>query len=102
MLFRSRLALAARKAYIEAGGKLLTADEINEEVRQRRGGVSELGLRLMAIRQCAIAGAMKLDSVDDILDEVREGRAGAGAENSPQRAQRTQRTQRRGREGNEL
>lgn len=36
-----RLALAARKAYIEAGGKLLTADEISEEVRRRRGGVSD-------------------------------------------------------------
>ncbi|MCP4695619.1 MAG: hypothetical protein GY862_02045 [Gammaproteobacteria bacterium] len=35
-----RLALAARKAYIGAGGKLLTADEINEEVRSRRGSVS--------------------------------------------------------------
>ncbi|MCC7278730.1 MAG: hypothetical protein IT487_10505 [Chromatiaceae bacterium] len=36
-----RLALAARRAYVEAGGKLLTADEINEEVRRRRGGVSD-------------------------------------------------------------
>jgi hypothetical protein len=36
-----RLALAARRAYIEGGGKLLTADEVNEEVRQRRGGVSD-------------------------------------------------------------
>ena len=35
-----RLALAARKAYIESGGRLLTADEINEEVRRRRGGLS--------------------------------------------------------------
>jgi len=34
-----RLALAARQAYIQAGGKLLTANEINEEVRRRRGGV---------------------------------------------------------------
>ncbi|MEE4379484.1 MAG: hypothetical protein V2J55_18515 [Candidatus Competibacteraceae bacterium] len=36
-----RLALAARKAYIETGGKLLTAEEINEEVRRRRGGVAD-------------------------------------------------------------
>ena len=36
-----RLALAARRAYLKAGGKLLTADEINEEVRRRRGGVSD-------------------------------------------------------------
>ncbi|MCP4702699.1 MAG: hypothetical protein GY862_38445 [Gammaproteobacteria bacterium] len=35
-----RLALAARKAYIKDGGKLLSVDEINEEVRRRRGGVS--------------------------------------------------------------
>jgi hypothetical protein len=35
------LALAARKAYLKAGGKLLTADEINAEVRRRRGGVSD-------------------------------------------------------------
>ncbi len=35
------LALAARKAYLKAGGKLLTADEINKEVRRRRGGVSD-------------------------------------------------------------
>lgn len=34
------LALAAHEAYLKAGGKLLTADEINEEVRRRRGGVS--------------------------------------------------------------
>lgn len=73
-----RMALAARRAYIEAGGKLLSWDEIDEEMRQRRGGVSELGLRLTAIRQSAITGGMKLDSVDDILDEVREGRAEAG------------------------
>lgn len=33
-----RLALAARRAAIEAGAKLLTADEINEEVRRRGGG----------------------------------------------------------------
>jgi len=37
-----RLTLAARRAYIEAGGKLLTADEINEEVRRRRGGVTDV------------------------------------------------------------
>ncbi len=73
-----RLALAARRAYIEAGGKLLSWDEINEEVRGRRGGVTELGHKLSAIRQRAIAGGMKLDSVDDILDEVRQGRAEAG------------------------
>ena len=35
------LALAARKAYLKAGGKQLTADEINGEVRRRRGGVSD-------------------------------------------------------------
>ena len=34
------LALAARKAYLKAGGKLLTADETNEDVRRRRGGIS--------------------------------------------------------------
>ena len=73
-----RLALAARRAYIEAGGKLLSWDEIDEEVRRRRGGVSELGHKLSAIRQRAIAGGMKLDSVEDILDEVHQGRAEAG------------------------
>lgn len=36
-----RLALAARRAYIESGGKLLTADEINEGVRRRRGGLDD-------------------------------------------------------------
>ena len=36
-----RLALAARKAYIESGGKLLNFDEINAEVRSRRGGRSD-------------------------------------------------------------
>jgi nitrous oxide reductase accessory protein NosL len=36
-----RLALAARKAYIESGGKLLNFDEINAEVRSRRGGLSD-------------------------------------------------------------
>jgi len=35
------LALAARRAYLKASGKLLTADEINAEVRRRRGGVSD-------------------------------------------------------------
>jgi len=29
------------KAYIESGGKVLTADEINAEVRNRRGGLSD-------------------------------------------------------------
>jgi hypothetical protein len=36
-----RLALAARKACIESGGKLLTFDEVNAEVRSRRGGRSD-------------------------------------------------------------
>jgi len=36
-----RLALAARKAYIESGGKLLSAEEISAEVSRRRGGVSD-------------------------------------------------------------
>ncbi len=35
-----RLALAARRAYLKRGGKLLSIDEVNEEVRRRRGGVS--------------------------------------------------------------
>ncbi len=34
-----RLALAARQAYLESGGKLLDADEISQEVQRRRGGV---------------------------------------------------------------
>lgn len=37
-----RLALAARKAHLNAGGKLLGTDEINEEVRRRRGGVADV------------------------------------------------------------
>jgi len=73
-----RLALAARRAHLKSGGKLLNAAEINDEVQERRGGVSELGLKLSAIRQRAIAGGMRLDSVDDILNEVREGRSEAG------------------------
>jgi hypothetical protein len=36
-----RRALAARKAYIEAGGKPLGADEISAEVQSRRGGVPD-------------------------------------------------------------
>lgn len=36
-----RLALAARQAYLEAGGTLLSVEEIGEEVRRRRGGVSD-------------------------------------------------------------
>ena len=36
-----RFALAARKAYSESGGKLLTFDEINAEVRSQRGGLSD-------------------------------------------------------------
>jgi hypothetical protein len=39
---------------------------------------SELGRKLMAIRQRAVAQGMRLDSVDDILEEVRQGRAEAG------------------------
>jgi len=35
-----RLALAARKAYLESGGKLLSVEEISTEVGRRRGGVS--------------------------------------------------------------
>ncbi len=36
-----RLALAARKAYLEGGGDLRSADEISAEVRSRRGGLSD-------------------------------------------------------------
>ncbi len=36
-----RLALAARHAYLESGGKLLSLDEVNAEVRQCRGGVAD-------------------------------------------------------------
>ncbi|MBK1643068.1 hypothetical protein CKO25_00035 [Thiocapsa imhoffii] len=36
-----RLALAARKAYLASGGELRSADEISEEVRRRRGGLSD-------------------------------------------------------------
>jgi hypothetical protein len=39
---------------------------------------SEVGQRLRAIRQRAIARGMPLQSVDEILAEVREGRAEAG------------------------
>ena len=38
---------------------------------------SELGRKLLAIRQHAIAQGMKLESVDAILEEVRQGRAEA-------------------------
>lgn len=36
-----RLAMAARKAHLDAGGKLLDVDEISEEVRNRRGGLAD-------------------------------------------------------------
>ncbi len=36
-----RLALAARRAYIDGGGRLLSQEEINDEVRQRCGGVPD-------------------------------------------------------------
>jgi len=36
----SRLALAARKAHLAGGGKLLSAEEISAEVRRRRGGLA--------------------------------------------------------------
>jgi hypothetical protein len=36
-----RLALAARKAHLASGGKLLSADEISAEVRRRRGGLAD-------------------------------------------------------------
>jgi hypothetical protein len=39
---------------------------------------SELGQRLWAIRQQALAKGMKLQSVEEILTEVREGRGEAG------------------------
>jgi hypothetical protein len=32
---------ALRRKYVEAGGKLLTADEIEAEVRERRGGLQD-------------------------------------------------------------
>lgn len=37
--FGKRL-LALRRAYVEKGGKLLADDELDEELRQRRGGVT--------------------------------------------------------------
>ncbi|WP_295444828.1 hypothetical protein [uncultured Thiodictyon sp.] len=36
-----RLALAARKAHLAGGGKLLSTEEISAEVRRRRGGLSD-------------------------------------------------------------
>ena len=36
-----RKLIELRRAYIQSGGKLMTQDEINEEVRRRRGGVSD-------------------------------------------------------------
>ncbi len=36
-----RLALAARREYLDAGGRLLNADEIADEVHRRRGGVDD-------------------------------------------------------------
>ncbi len=36
-----RLALAARREYLEAGGRLLNADEIAHEVHRRRAGVDD-------------------------------------------------------------
>ena len=36
-----RLALAARRRYLASGGRLLTHDEINAEVRLRRGGAPD-------------------------------------------------------------
>ena len=35
-----RRLIALRRAYIEGGGKLMSCDEINAEVRERRGGVA--------------------------------------------------------------
>lgn len=35
-----RKLIELRRAYIQAGGKLLSWDEINAEVRERRGGVA--------------------------------------------------------------
>jgi len=35
--------LALRRVYLESGGKLMTWDEIDEEVRRRRGGLSDGG-----------------------------------------------------------
>ncbi|MEA1052696.1 hypothetical protein U5801_23210 [Lamprobacter modestohalophilus] len=37
-----RLALQARDAYIASGGRLMSAEDIAEEVRQRRGGRSDV------------------------------------------------------------
>jgi hypothetical protein len=36
-----RRLLEARRAYIESGGKLMNWDEVDEEVRRRRGGVTD-------------------------------------------------------------
>jgi hypothetical protein len=36
-----RLALAARKAHLAGGGKLLSTEEISAEVRRRRGGLAD-------------------------------------------------------------
>jgi len=36
-----RTLLALRRKYVEGGGKLLTLDEIEDEVRERRGGVQD-------------------------------------------------------------
>jgi hypothetical protein len=36
-----RRALAARRAYIDGGGKLMDLDEIDEEAQRRRGGVAD-------------------------------------------------------------
>ncbi|MTW21303.1 hypothetical protein [Allochromatium palmeri] len=48
------------------------------EIAADESDLSELGLKLLAIRQRAIAGGMPLTPVDAILDEVRQGRTEAG------------------------
>ena len=35
------LPIELRRAYVESGGKLMTWDEINAEVREHRGGVAD-------------------------------------------------------------
>lgn len=55
-----------------------TGSTTPEQPAGPRQKTSELGRKLLAIRQRAIAQGMKLDSVDDILEEVRQGRAEAG------------------------
>lgn len=66
-------------ASLPVGCKLrVTVETLADSDMETAAKPSELGRKLLAIRESAIAKGMTLQPLEEILEEVRQGRAEAG------------------------